>query len=135
VDPARFGESRRGFGAQFVVADADGTFEPGAFPYRLPHPARQRFGIVGVGTEKSLVPSGDLDHDRKFPQYRHDAFGHLFVSGDIGGQEHRIRAFAERGSQRHSGMHAEFARLVRGGGDDPTLLRIALSADHHGFAP
>ena len=61
-----------------------------------------------------------------------DFLGALAIALGMAIDENRLRAHLGRGAQRHGGMHAEFARLVGGGGDHAAL--VALSADDDGFA-
>ncbi len=53
----------------------------------------------------------------------------------VDGQEDGVRAAMVGGAQRHAGMDAVLARLVRGGGDDAPPRRVAAAADDHGLAP
>ena len=89
-------------------------------------------GSATCGTDVGLVPAPDLHRVAEVAQHPHHLIGGLVVGGWVRGQKRRIRAAPRRAAQRHSGVHAELARLIgRARHDLARLGRIAAAADDH----
>ena len=75
-----------------------------------------------------LVDRSHLDQRREAIQHFKDAAGVFTIALRVAFDENGLRTVLVGGAQRHGGMHAEFARFVRGGGDDAPLITFAT---HH----
>ena len=93
--------------------------------------AEQRLRAGDV--EEGLVDRDRLHLRREPPQDRHHLAADLLVLAPVDRQEHALRTEPARRPQRHRGVDAELARLVRGRRYDAPLVRPA-AADDDGLA-
>ena len=126
------GEPGGHLGPLLGVADADRAGQRGVGEHRRPQLVGQPGRIVDPGPDEGLVPPPDLDRVAEAAQYLHHLPRRGVIRGVVGGQEHRVRALAERGPQRHARVHPERPGFIgRGRHHLPTLGRIAGAADHN----
>ena len=122
-------------GAMLRVAHADRAPQVGTLEHLALHLPGERLGIVGLHRHERLVPPEHLHDRRERPQGVHHARARLQVVVGVDREEHAVGTSLQRRAQRHRRPHAELTGFVGGGGDDPTLGGVAVTAHDHGLAP
>ncbi len=128
-EPARLLGVGGDLGHELVRSDADRAAEAGG----LLDPRRQAAhrGVRGrqaAQVEVGLVQADDLDHVDGGPHDRHHLARGLAVVGEVGREEHALRAQPPRPRGRHGRADAEPPRLVGGRGHD--RARSGAGDDH-----
>ncbi|AKK26933.1 hypothetical protein AB431_09855 [Mycobacterium sp. EPa45] len=113
VDTVGLAEAGRDLGALLVVADAHRADQPGLGGDHGPDPLGELDRVGDVGADVRLVPAPYLHGMTEIAQQTHHLIGGLIVGRRVGRQERRVRALAGRAAQRHPGVHAEAAGLIR----------------------
>ena len=93
------------------------------------YPPSEPHRILGLDSEKCLVPAHHLDHHVQAAQGVHDGVRRRVVRITVDGQKNRIWQLLRRDTQGHPGSDAELSCLVRRRRDHASLGRVSPAPD------